>query len=61
LQQLLADTRFELAMHLLRDTELPVSRIAGALCYADPAIFSRAFHGWAAMSPRQWRNLNRKQ
>jgi AraC-like DNA-binding protein len=60
LQQLLADTRLELAMHLLRDTELPVSRIAGALCYADPAIFSRAFHGWAGMSPRQWRNLNRK-
>jgi AraC-like DNA-binding protein len=60
LQQLLADARFELAMHLLGDTELPVSRIAAALCYADPAVFSRAFQGWAAMSPRQWRNLNRK-
>ncbi|MCB1847034.1 MAG: AraC family transcriptional regulator [Halieaceae bacterium] len=61
MQQLLAATRFELARHLLEDTELPLSRIAGALCYADPAVFSRAFHGWAGVSPRQWRSVNRKR
>ncbi len=55
MQQLLAATRFELARHLLEDTELPLSRIAEALCYADPAVFSRAFHGWSGISPRQWR------
>jgi AraC-like DNA-binding protein len=55
LQRLLADIRFELARHLLQDTELPMSRIAAALCYADTAVFSRAFHGWAGVSPRQWR------
>lgn len=61
LQQLLNATRFELACHLLEGTALSVSEIATALCYADPAVFSRAFHGWAGMSPRQWRTANRKQ
>ncbi len=55
MQRLLADIRFERARHLLQDTELPVSRIAAALCYADTAVFSRAFLGWAGVSPRQWR------
>jgi AraC-like DNA-binding protein len=55
MQYLLANTRFELARHLLQSTELPMSQIAAALCYADSAVFSRAFNGWAGMSPRQWR------
>lgn len=55
LQRLLADARFERACHLLRSTEMPVSQIAAALCYADTAVFSRAFHGWAGKSPRRWR------
>ena len=61
MRSLLAETRFELARHLLVGTELSISRIAAALCYADTAAFSRAFHGWAGLSPRQWRNANRKQ
>jgi len=55
LQRLLADTRFELARHLLQNTRLPMAQIAAALCYADSAVFSRAFLGWAGVSPRQWR------
>lgn len=55
MQQLLADTRFEIARHLLQNTRLPMSQIAAALCYADSAVFSRAFHSWAGISPRQWR------
>ena len=55
LQQLLAETRFEVARNLLRNTRLPMSQIAAALCYTDAAVFSRAFHGWAGVSPRQWR------
>jgi AraC-like DNA-binding protein len=61
MRHLLAATRFELARHLLEDTELPISRIAEALCYADSAVLSRAFHAWTGVSPRQWRNANMTQ
>ncbi len=61
LQQLINDTRFELASQLLENTGLPVSRIAMALQYADANAFSRAFRGWAAVSPTQWRARGRLQ
>ncbi len=53
--RLLAEIRYELACHLLLNTALPISKIASSLCCADSAVFSRAFHGWAGISPRQWR------
>jgi len=59
MQRLLADTRFELARHFLHSTGLPIAQIAAALCYANLAVFSRAFHGWAGISPRQWRAAHR--
>jgi len=49
------DVRRELSFHLLRDTNLRISKVAEALRYADAAVFSRAFRSWAGMSPRQWR------
>lgn len=55
LHQLVSQTRFELAKQLLENTELPLSEIASALRYADPAVFSRAFRGWSKTSPREWR------
>jgi AraC-like DNA-binding protein len=55
LQKVLAATRFELARQLLQNTRLSMSHIATALCYADAAVFSRAFRGWAGTTPRQWR------
>jgi AraC-like DNA-binding protein len=55
LQQLVGQTRFELAKQLLENTELPLLEIAAVLRYADAAVFSRAFRGWSEMSPRQWR------
>ena len=55
LQQLLDQTRFELAQELLQNTKLPLSEVAAALHYADPAVFSRAFRNWAQICPRQWR------
>ena len=55
LHQLVSQTRFELAKQLLENTELPLSEIASALRYADPAVFSRAFRGWSKASPRDWR------
>ncbi len=55
LHQLVGQTRFELAKQLIENTELPLSEIASALRYADPAVFSRAFRGWSKASPREWR------
>jgi AraC-like DNA-binding protein len=55
LKDLVAQTRFELARQLLQDTQLSVAEIAAALRYSDPNVFSRAFRGWADVSPRQWR------
>jgi AraC-like DNA-binding protein len=55
LQQLVSQTRFELAKQLLENTQLPLSEIASALRYADAAVFSRAFRSWSKTSPRAWR------
>jgi AraC-like DNA-binding protein len=55
LQELVTQTRFELAKQLLENTQLPVSEIASALHFADNAVFSRAFRGWSGSSPRDWR------
>jgi AraC-like DNA-binding protein len=55
LQQLIDETRFELARQLLRNTKLTVSEIASALRYADANVFSRAFSRWAKVSPSRWR------
>lgn len=55
LRHLVNRTRFEIAGQLLRNTRLPVTEIAAAVRYADSNAFSRAFHGWASRSPREWR------
>ena len=55
LQQLVSQTRFELAKQLLENTRIPLSEIASALRYADAAVFSRAFRSWSKTSPREWR------
>jgi AraC-like DNA-binding protein len=55
LQQLVSQTRFELAKQLLENTKVPLSEIASALHYADAAVFSRAFRGWSNTRPREWR------
>ena len=55
LQELVSQTRFELAKQLLENTELPLWEIASALHYADAAVFSRAFRKWSTTSPRAWR------
>jgi len=55
LQQLVSQTRFELAKQLLENTDLPLSEIAAALRYADSAVLSRAFRGWSKTSPSEWR------
>ena len=55
LQELVSQTRFDLAKQLLENTELALWEIASALHYADAAVFSRAFRGWSKTNPREWR------
>jgi len=57
-QELLNETRSELAQHLLENTRMPISEIAAALHYADHAVFSRAFRSWLGLSPSQFRRAS---
>ncbi|HQR12599.1 MAG TPA: AraC family transcriptional regulator [Casimicrobiaceae bacterium] len=59
LSELIGSARFEVARQLLRDTQLSLSEVAGALHYSDATAFSRAFRGWAGMTPSAWRARSR--
>ncbi len=61
-------TNFErIARSVLRDKayeqlgrgDRPITDIAFALGYSDPAHFTRAFRQWTGMSPQQWRRAVR--
>lgn len=58
-RELSDDVRFNLALHLLRNTSLPVATIAETLCYSDGSSFSRAFHRWSGISAREFRCASR--
>ena len=51
-------TRFDRAKQLLQDRSISLSEISYELGYANPANFTRAFHRWAGVSPRQYRRTN---
>ena len=54
-QQLLDQSRFEIARQLLDDTAMDIRHIAAVLDYADASAFTRAFRRWSASTPDQWR------
>ena len=54
--ELVESARFEYAGELLESSEMPISEIADKLGYSHHANFSRAFHGWAGVSPRAFRS-----
>lgn len=54
-QQLLDETRTEIAKQLLRDTRITVARVALSLGYQDPTIFTRAFARWTGRTPSAFR------
>jgi AraC-like DNA-binding protein len=53
--EILDQTRFDMARQLLLDNSMSFSAIAYELGYANPANFTRAFRRWAGISPRQHR------
>ncbi len=54
--EILADVRQNIAMQLLRDSDVSVSRIAALLDYTSDVPFCAAFNKWTNMSPRAYRN-----
>lgn len=57
-QTLLDDVRFEIGRRYLRETDTPISEIAGILGYSKSAVFTRAFSRRSGMTPRHWRQAN---
>jgi AraC-like DNA-binding protein len=49
---ILEDLRFALARHYLAEQDLPISRIAWLLGYAEVSAFSHAFRRWSGRTPR---------
>jgi AraC-like DNA-binding protein len=54
-QDLLQETRRELALHHLTRRELSIQEIAFLLGFAEPSTFNRAFKRWTGQSPRHYR------
>jgi AraC-like DNA-binding protein len=56
-KDLVEEVRRELAHHYLREQQLPLSEIAFLLGYSELSAFSRAFHRWEGISPREFRSV----
>jgi AraC-like DNA-binding protein len=59
-QQLVEDTRRELAHHYLKHSVMELNEAAFLLGYEDANSFFRAFHVWEGTSPGEWRTRGRK-
>lgn len=54
-QDILTATRKSLAMRYLRNSDMPVKRVASLLAYRDTNAFHRAFRVWTGQTPAQVR------
>ena len=54
-QQLVEETRHELANHYLKHSSIELNEAAFLLGYEDANSFFRAFQGWEGTSPGAWR------
>ena len=53
--ELLDNTRRELAMHYIRETHRHLGEIAYLLGFSEPSSFTRAFRRWTGVTPQQFR------
>jgi AraC-like DNA-binding protein len=58
-QQLVEETRRELARHYLRQSAVELNETAFLLGFANSNSFFRAFQNWEGTSPGEWRNRQR--
>ncbi len=59
-QDIIDDTRRDLALTYVRDTELALGEIAFLLGFSSPAGFQRAFKRWTEQPPGQFRREQRQ-
>ena len=59
-QQLLADTRRQLAERYLDEGSLSAADIAALLGYSEPSVFFRAFRHWTGLTPGEYRQRQRR-
>jgi AraC-like DNA-binding protein len=54
-QQLVEETRFEIAQQMLEYSTNEIGKISESLGYAAPGVFTRAFRRWSGTTPAEWR------
>jgi AraC-like DNA-binding protein len=59
--QLLRETRVEIASQHLRYRTMSITDLALNLGYAEVSVFSRNFKQWTGLSPRQWQKAQEQQ
>jgi AraC-like DNA-binding protein len=53
--------RYQKAMSIMQDPEVPLIEVAYALGYSDPSNFSHAFKRWTGVTPRRFRQHHASQ
>ena len=53
--ELVREVREERAYQLLRQPRISIKQVASRTGFASPSGFSRAFHAWTGLSPRDYR------
>jgi len=55
------EVRFEVARHLVTDTDIPLVQVSAALDFSEPAAFTRAFERWSGVSPSLLRSRQKAE
>lgn len=52
------EVHFDVARHLLANTAMSITDVSLALNYSETSSFTRAFRGWAGLTPSEWRTVH---